>query len=238
MVNQIVDLLIIAILIIGSVIGAKKGFIKSVLKMGAGIISVIISYAFTSKLADFFNRKYIFTPVKEKIGAAVNQYITDINGGEISAEGLVNAIPESLRNILSLVGYNVDEVANNAFEAGNNTLEKFISSSSELVANILSTIFAFVILFLGTFVVLKILSVVLDAVIKKIPGVSQINSALGFLFGFLCTIINIWIFSGLAISVLEAIRVSSPDFLNGFSAENTVILKLFTSINPILLFFK
>ena len=237
MVNQIVDLLIIDILIVGSVVGAKKGFIKAALKMGAGIISIIISYIFTSRLAEFFNKKYIFSPVEEKISVAISRYITDINGEEISAESLVNAIPESLRNILSLVGYNVNDVANNALLAGNNTLEKFISSSSELVANILSTIFAFVILFLGTFIVLRILAVVLDAVIKKIPGISQINSALGFLFGFLCTVVNIWTFSGLAISLIEAIRVSNPDFLNGFSAENTVILNLFTSINPILLFF-
>ena len=238
MVNQIVDCLIIAILIIGAVIGAKKGFIKAALKMGAGIISVIVAYIFTSRLADFFSKKYILTPIREKISTAVNHYLTDANGEALTPDSLVNGIPEALRNILSLVGYNVEEVANNAFEAGSNVLENFINSSSELVSNILSTIFAFVILFFGTFIVLRILAFLLDSVFKKIPGIAQINSALGFLFGFLCTIINIWIFSGLAISLIEAIRVSNPAFLNGFAAENTVILKLFTSLNPISLFFK
>ena len=237
MINQIVDCLIIAILIIGSVVGAKKGFIKAVLKMGAGIISIVVAYAFTSRVADFFSQKYIFSPIKEKISSAVNHYLTDANGGALTSESLVNAIPEPLRNILSFVGYNVDEVANNALEAGNNAIESFINSSSALVANILSTIFAFVILYFGTYILLRILAFVLDAVFKKIPGISQINSALGFLFGFLCTIINIWIFSGLAISLIEAIRVSSPNFLNGFAAENTIVLKLFTSLNPISLFF-
>ena len=159
-------------------------------------------------------------------------------GETLTPESLVNAIPESLRNILSFVGYNVEEVANNAFKAGNNALENFVSSSSALVANILSTIFAFIILFFGTYIVLRILAFLLDAVFKKIPGIAQINSALGFLFGFLCTIINIWIFSGLVISLIEAIRVSDPDFLNGFALESTKILKLFASLNPISLFFK
>ena len=238
MVNQIVDCLIIAVLIIGSVVGAKKGFIKSALKMGAGLISVIVAYIFTSRLADFFNRKYVFSPIREKISSAVNHYLTDANGEALTPDSLVNGIPEGLRNVLSLVGYDIEEVAKNAFDTGSNALENFINSSSQLVASILSTIFAFIMLFFGTFIVLRILAFFLDAVFKRIPGIAQINSALGFLFGFLCTVINIWIFSGIAISLIEAIRVSNPDFLNGFAADNTVVLKLFASLNPISLFFK
>lgn len=236
MINLIVDLIIIAIIVAGAIIGAKRGFIKSVLKTCAGIISLIIAYAFNKPLSAFLSEKYFSEPIQDKISAALDAHL----GGALDAvtpDALVSAIPEALKNILNLVGYDIEKIASDAITAGSDSITRFCDSSASLIANTLATIISFTALLIGSFILLRILALLLDSIFRHIPGIKQLNSTLGLLFGLICTLINVWLFSSCAVYLLEAIRLSSPDFLSGFDREATVILKVLTAFNPISLFF-
>ena len=237
MINLIVDLIIIAIIVAGAIIGAKRGFIKSVLKTCAGIISLIIAYAFNKPLSTFLSAKYFSGPIQEKIATALDTHL----GGafdSVTPEKLVSGVPEALKNVLSLVGYDIDKIATDAISSGADAVSRFCESSALVISNTIATIIAFSVLLLGSFIVLRILAVVLDSIFKHIPGIKQLNSTLGLLFGLICTLINVWIFASCAVYLLETIRLASPNFLLGFERESTVILKILTAFNPISLFFK
>ncbi len=236
MVNQIVDCIIIAIIILGAIIGAKRGFIKSVLKVGSGIISLIIANTFTKKLSTVLNSKYFFATTKDKITDIINSYLSKYD--TVSSETLSNAVPDAFKRILSYAGYDIDVLASNAVGTGNESVSNFIDSCSAAISNSISAIVAFIVLFLGVFIVLKVSAFFLDAVFSHLPVIKQINSALGLLFGIICTIVNVWIFSAIALYIIELIRTSSPDFLVGFSREETIIFKALTAINPISMIFK
>lgn len=236
MINLVVDLLIIAIIAIGAIIGLKRGFIKSVLKTGAGIISLVVAYAFNKPLSAFLSEKYFRGPIQEKISLALDSHL----GGALDTltpEKLVSGVPDTLKNILNLVGCDIEKVASDAISSGADTITRFCESSASLIANALATIVAFSVLLIGSFILLRVLALILDPVIKLIPGIKQLNSTLGLLFGLICALINVWMFSSCAVYLIEAIRLSSPDFLLGFERESTVILKVLTAFNPISLFF-
>ncbi len=236
MINLIVDLLIIAIIAIGAIIGAKRGFIKSVLKTCAGIIALIVAYAFNKPLSAFLSEKYFHGPIEEKISVALDTHL----GGALDTltpEKLVSGVPDALKNILNLVGYDIEKIASEAIASGADTVSRFCESSAAVIANALSTIIAFSVLLIGSFIILRILAFVLDSIFRHIPGIKQLNSTLGLLFGLICTVLNVWLFSSCAVYLIEAIRLSAPDFLLGFERESTVILKVLTAFNPISLFF-
>lgn len=236
MVNQIVDCIIIAIIILWAIIGAKRGFIKSVLKVGTGIISLIIANTFTKKLATVLNSKYFFATTKDKITDIINSYLSKHDA--VSAETLSGAVPDAFKKILFYSGYDVDTLASNAVEAGKESVSNFIDSCSTAISNSISAIVAYLILFLGVFIALKVSALFLDAVFSRLPVIKQINSSLGLLFGVICAIINVWVFSSIALYIIELIRTSSPDFFAGFSREETIIFKALTAINPISMIFK
>ncbi len=232
MVNIIFDIIIVAIIVLGTIIGAKRGFFKAVLRTFTGLITVIVAYFATEPLSKFINDRFIYHNLEGKISNAVNSHLTNADI-YLDPAVLADAVPDSLGVIASLAGYDIKELAISASEKGQNIIATFIENASSVISGIISSLIAFVVLLVGVYVVLRVLACVLDLIFSSIPVLKKINRTLGMIFGFLCSLINSWIFVIASYSIINLIRASSPGFLADFSRDATYLYKFFTNFNPI-----
>ncbi len=236
MVNIIFDVVIVAIVAIGTIIGAKRGFFKAVLRTFAGLISIIVAYLFAKPLAEMINVRFVYERLEEKISQAVDTHIGN-SEAVLDPSALAESVPDSLGVIASIAGYDIKELAASAAEKGQDIIDTFIEASSTVISNVISTVIAFAVLLLSVYIALRILALVLDLIFSHIPVLKQINRTLGLIFGFICSLINSWIFAIVSYSLINALRVASPEFLSGFTREATYLYRFFTGFNPISWFF-
>jgi len=92
----IVDLVIAAVLLIGLLIGAKRGFFKSLM----GLAAVILALFGASLLADMF-APAVTEKAYVKVEAAIGDYVSGELGGKLDGAALKDIDAETLRDLLA-----------------------------------------------------------------------------------------------------------------------------------------
>ncbi len=97
---------------------------------------------------------------------------------------------------------------------------------------------AYFIVFVISWVAIKIICYVLDKFIQKIPFIRSINTVGGLVLGVLLAIFRISILCITVGSILSITEKLGLDFLNFISVEDTVLFKYFYEYNPIYMLIK
>ena len=176
-------------------------------------------------------------------------------------KGFIHAISKFLTYILSFVLANIfwkylsvyigrlpfiqnlitEGVEGPAFEEGASFVNKlktmFTFLSSDVIQNgnaeNLTMIISFAIIFIAALILLKLLFRLLDAIIKKIPVVKQINGLLGAIVGFFNGSIWTWAITNLFVKAfLPTLNQINPTIFS-MDIANSFIVTLCTKINPI-----
>ena len=186
--NILLDLVVLLALATGFYIGWRRGFISVVLKSFASLFSAVLAFNFFEKFASVLKEKYVYSFVSNGLHNALSN-LTD----GATAKGLTDAVPDTLTKIASVVGIDLEGMADKAIESGKNAVESFVEAASNSISQLLSSIAAFLLLFFMFLFVLRVLSIPLSAIIMKIPVIGTINRSLGLLFGALATLIIAWV---------------------------------------------
>ncbi len=189
---------IIIILIFGGIVisSIRKGFFKSLFEFAGTLISLLISRAlsegFAPQVFDSFVRKGAEGYLENTLGTlGTTDYVQQ-------AQETLNAIPDALGGIMSLMGIDKQvmlEKIESADLGGSNLIESLMSSVVEPVGTAIVQFILFVIFAVVVGFLLKIVVRLLDGIIKKLPAVKQLNSALGAVFGVFRGIIIVAIIS-------------------------------------------
>lgn len=186
--NIVLDLIVAIALVSGFYVGWKRGFICVVLKTFAGLFSAVLAVRFCEGVAAVLKERYVFTFVKDGLGNA----LSGLSDGA-SAEGMAEAVPDTLSRIASLFGIDLVGMAEKAVESGKNAIESFTLAAANSISQLLSSIVSFLILFALFLFVLRVLSVPLSTIVMKTPLVGTANRVLGLIFGALATLIIAWV---------------------------------------------
>ncbi len=219
--NLILDLVVVAVVVIGLISGWRRGFIRIVLKTFAGLFSVIISLNFFEELGAVLKEKYVLPYISDKIAEAVE------SGAGGGAAQLVDSVPAEWQNVANLVGIDLNSMAQNAANSGQNAMQQFVSSASESVAQFVSMVAAFVLLAFVSYFVLRILAVVLSKIIGGIPVISTVNKVLGLIFGLIVSAMLCWIFVQLVGFLADSMNLTFLEM------NSTLISKLLYNFHPL-----
>ncbi len=190
--NILLDLVVVFFVFFGFYYGWRRGFLRIVLKTFSGLFSAVIAMSFFGDFGVVLKEKYFFSYVHEKISAA----LSDMTAGVDSAS-LAESVPSGLQNAASLVGIDLTAMAENAMQTGQNAIAEFAETSSHAISQFLGSAAAFLILFVASFFVMRVLSTPISGLVMKIPVLGHINRFLGLLFGALTTLIIAWLFAKL-----------------------------------------
>ncbi len=232
--NFILDAIIIIICIMIIVTSTKKGFIKSIMGLGSNIAAIFVGAAFTPVIAPIVSEKYILKPIAEGIRDTLESLVKNPSGG-FDIDKALSEIPVEFNEILSRYGADIDKIKN-SFSGINNGTQESIDELAEMitapVANTISSVLTFLLLFIATIIVLSIITFILD-MIFKFPILNTANGALGFLFGVICALLTAWILSVSISYFVGAMNSVYPQLFDKNLVENSMVLDFFVKYNPI-----
>ncbi len=227
--NWIADLLIVLILVLCTLIGKKRGFIKTFFGFFGSLIAFVVSSVLSKPVGTFLAEK-CFSPVMNRVLLeALREKIGSVETVDFSV------LPESAAEILEKFGTNADSI--NSFLAAQSELAgqqlqdavlDFIVRPVSIAAGVSV---AFIVLFLVLAVGIRILVRALD-LISKLPILNFSNRFLGAGIGFVWGVL-------LAVIVSAILTVAAPAMQNtalfaAFHPDETILVKLFSKLDFIL----
>lgn len=211
MIDIIIAAVMVLIIAISAFIGMKKGFIRMIAGFVEYVVSFLLAYVFCSKLAVYV-KKIPF----------IAKMVTDTEMP--SLEGMT--LGEKIKFVVDYIVDNV--IAKGADQA---SLEA-AAIVKNYIASIISTAIAFILIFVVTLLLQKLIVLMLDLAAKA-PGLKQINGGLGFVFGLVCGSFWTWLLANIFVrAALPILCAKFPETFTEALASGAV-MTFFLKINPV-----
>lgn len=203
-----IDIAIIIIALLFALIGLKKGFFKQLLSTANWFVSLILAFVLvkpvTNLLSDTNMAMSINTKIADWLATKGAVFTTPYDPSQ------PDAMSEAITEILSLPKFIADLIVNNLNldVPSGTTLGDYLTP---VFGHIILTVISFAILFLGMFIVIKIIARLLDKLFKGgILGV--FNKILGVILGLGKAFILVSVVM-LVLSMISPLITSLNDFL-------------------------
>ena len=207
----IVDIALIAVLALCVFLGWKKGFIHAISKFLTYILSFVFANIFWKYLAVYVGR----IPF-------IQDLITEGVEGPTFEKG--TSFVEKLKTMFTFL-------AGDMIQNGNT--DNTTAVMNNYLAEILTMVISFAIIFIVALILLKLAFRLLDSIIKKLPVIKQANGILGAIVGFLNGSIWTWAIANLFVKAfLPSLNKVNPTIFSMEIAESFIVT-LCTKINPI-----
>lgn len=211
--NFMLDIVILCVFILFTVVGIRRGLVKSAAHFLGSILAAFFASALGGAVAKFAFNALFRDALVERIGESLSSLGT---GTMFSAiENVLSSLPDFIVRALQQAGIT------------SNTLEAVVADRSgqaaELIADSLSPVFisflkvlAVIVLFALFMILVRVLADMVAGVFR-LPMLRQLNSALGGLFGFLLALVSVWI-------AVSAIQVFTPMLAAEAQADVELVL--------------
>ena len=207
----IVDIALIAVLAVCIFFGWKKGFIHAISKFLTYILSFVFANIFWKYLAVYVGR----IPF-------IQNLVTEGVEGPSFEEGA--SFMDKLKTMFTFL-------AGDMIQNGN--AENTTAIMNNYLAEILTMVISFAVIFIVAMLLLKLVFRLLDSIVKKIPVIKQFNGILGAITGFLNGSIWTWAIANLFVKAfLPSLNQINPTIFSMEIAESFIVT-LCTKINPI-----
>lgn len=213
--------------------GTSRGFVRSIMGLISTAASLLCAYAFTPKLAAFINSRFISERITSGLDETLKSLALDTTTDLYNLDRLAEDLPEPFTSILERYNISVSSFCDKIkgiTGCGENTIHGIAEDIAAPTSNALSSGIAFLLLFIGSFIALSILTIIIDSVFNM-PVLKPANMFLGFTVG----VIEAFLF-GIALSVVFSVIVSTlgainPSWFGEGVIEKTYICSTLLKIN-------
>jgi uncharacterized membrane protein required for colicin V production len=186
--HYVLDVVFGIIILIGLIIGIKKGFISIVSKPIKIIAAIAISISFATPVGTGIIQPYIQEPITDAFAEQIYE-----NCPDISAETTADDLPTILKLVATVFNVEISEDAENADDAIHQIAESFATP----VVNAISIAVGFVVLIVASSVILSLAFMLLNSVFNSGP-LAIINRALGAILMVIFALIICWVIISIA----------------------------------------
>lgn len=196
-----IDVLLVAIIVFSTVRFGIKGLICSILGMGKFIIAFLISLALGSPVGILLANGFVGNAVSNHVYNKIYGYF---DGGESLMDFFSN-IPEGFLKTVKLFGADVEalEAQFGSVQGSESVIREMSDVISAPISRTLSAIIAYVVIFVGAYIVLSIVIKGLRSI--KIPIITRIDKILGVTLGLALGLLCVSFISTAIYSILEFI---------------------------------
>jgi len=234
------SLAIDAIILLGVIViiwsAAVRGFFRSIMSLAGGIASFFAAYAYSPIVAEYIKEKFLLKGITDSIDGTLRSLALDVNTpNRFNLDKLMSDTPKALTDILER--YNIDIESflpdfSGLTSCDSDVVRQFAERIATPTANIISSVVAFILMFFGVWLVLWIITSLLD-LIFKLPKLKTANTVLGIIFGVVESVFFALVAAN-TLSVLVTTLGSIDPNLFGESAVNqTIICKFIIEHNPL-----
>ena len=235
----LIDIILVAIVLIGYKIGKKDGFAKTLVSLLGFVIAILSATVLCKPVANFVYSNTVQKPVEAAVSSAIEQNLNSTVSSSkqqiaVAIDKTIEGLPAFVRDVTGLENKKddlVDSISELDIkldgEVGIELTKQYIQP---LVVNFLSII-AFILLFAVVYLICKILAKSLKLV-NKIPLLGRVNALLGGILGIVKGIVIAAVICfALNIAVTNAIDVLG--IINAQTVESSFILKTVSTYNPL-----
>lgn len=215
----IIDLIVIALLVLSTYIGYKKGLIGVAFKIASFVIAVVITLILFKPISNYIIKH---TEFAKTIETTITQKLENenIENGKLQKEDT------NLPNVV--VNYINGEIGKTINQAKDTVITEVAKSLSETIINFIVIIALFII----TRLLLIFAKTLLEAV-SELPIIKQFNETGGIIYGILRGILVIYIILGVISLILPMLDKTAilgainSTILTKFLYNNNIILMIF-----------
>ena len=227
-VGIILDVRVCAVAVWGLISGLRHGFIWICFRKFRKITAAVLSVFLAKPLGYFFTRLFVSDTLTKLIMSWAN--IQDVEAA--TPEEMLEQLPALIRFFAEHFGIDVNALAEEAYASGEGMYYHFISATSLPIARGIGVFLAWVLVFLVSLVLLRIL-LSIGTTVTELPVIKQVNSLLGGCVSLVFYGAILWVAVKL-IGWLSGLSViSSLSFMQGFSIENTYVTKYVYAFQPL-----
>lgn len=218
---------VIAVIVLATLAGAKRGLVKTVLSFASFFLSIVIMLFVRQPVADFVKEKTeIYTTIEDGIGNFVGEKVQALQS---SKDQIADQVIDSL-NLPDILKENLEKSNDAAVYAqkGANNVAVYITGwltdlAFQAVCSVIS--------FLVVWILLRIITLLLSGIVQ-LPILHQIDCIAGAVGGLCIALILVWI-GGIVVTAFattdwgrEALSMITQSSLLTFLYNNNVLLKL------------
>ncbi|MDD4124765.1 MAG: CvpA family protein [Eubacteriales bacterium] len=231
--SAVLDIAIAVIIGLSVFFGARNGFVKTAISIGSVIIAIIVVVIFAPKLQGVFLESSAADSVREEINEKLANMVSSSDENYDPDEVKERS---EFKKLLEIVGIDSDE-----FEAKwdswkqNQTDElrdDMVNYISEPLVKAIAMLLAFIILFFGSIIVLKLVAILLDK-ICVLPVLKQANTLLGILLGVILALVKVSIFVYIVNLLLPYFQAKDLPLLSRIDPSSTILFRWFEKIDII-----
>lgn len=176
----ILDIVIVALIVLGIFIGWKKGFVTCFIDFIGIIVVIFLTFTLSPVLANTLTEK---TNIDENIYNTIYKSLSIEN-------------PESGQNMQNLIESGIAK-----------TVNKSIESNAEQATKVIMNVISFLIIFVVLQIIILIIKIVINAV-AFLPVIKQFNEILGALFNGFATIIKLMVLMCIVYFSVKAFNIT------------------------------
>lgn len=230
--SLILDLILLLIGGLTILLAAKNGFVKTFLSAASTLIALVIVFLFTSPLAEALEQTSLAGAVHTNTASFLDQLVEEHQAEDSYA--LASDKESELYPLLESLGIDGERLFRWVDEHKNLARERFreelVTYVADHVTPLLLRALSVAILFFGSFIVLKLLSILLTGVIEQIPLVREANHVLGLVLGIILALIRIFVFCAVVRVLLDTASLAGWSALSGLDPDKTLLFRLIGSI--------
>jgi len=221
-----IDLIIIAVFVVSIILGWRRGFVRSITGVVSIAGAVAATYFLYTPVSRFFYDKIFLNNITGYVQSAFDR---DIGATGKSVSDLFSELPEFFTNFLNRFSTQAaaEEYYRSNPDSTSAELSRFLA---EPIASTVSKVVAVVALFFVSFIIFKLLTALLDKVVK-LPLLNGVNRALGLVFGALVGISVVWVLSIAVHALLPQLVSLYPTAFKDSTFDNTVITSKLYNFN-------
>ena len=193
--SAILDILIIVIIALSIFFAAKRGFIRTLL--GGTSFLIAVALAFINPVRDYLGN----SSVADKARASLSDTLAGfVSSDSESYDPKLLEDNSAFMNMISVFGIDTEEIREKWQEWRTENTEKLRVDLEEYVSkpvvHAVATVVAFLALFLGSLLILKLALFLLDRFFR-LPVLRQANTFLGVLLGVILAAVRVYLFVAL-----------------------------------------
>lgn len=166
-------------------LGAKRGFIRSVMGVVSGIASIFVAYAYTPVLSEYIKKNYLLENITEGISETLRSLALDTETDLYNLHRLAEDLPEPFTAILERYRIDINAFVDQLYGldgCGEDVVDAFAAQIAAPTTGIIASVIAFALIFFAVQLVLAILTGLLDAIFT-LPVLGNANMLLGVVLG-------------------------------------------------------
>lgn len=215
--------------------GTSKGFVRSVMGLISTVASLFVAYAYTPVLAVHVKDKYLIDRIAAGIDETLKSLAFDTTTDLYNLDRLAADLPEPFTGILERYGINIAEFADKLrglTGCGETTVHSFAEEIADPTSSVLASVISFILLFFAAFIVLGILTSLID-MIFKMPVLKSANMFLGFLFGAVEAVAVAFVLATLLSVLVTALGSIDPNLFGEDVVADTMICSRLLEYNVV-----